>query len=62
MPLGASPGPVAEMTSAGGDDIIRLRAGDTLVEGVTATAVGNASVSFRSGDSSITLDLYENSP
>jgi len=50
------------MTSGGGDDIIRLRAGDTLIEGVTVTEIGPGSVSFRAGDDTLTLNLYGDSP
>jgi hypothetical protein len=62
LPRGSATVPGSAMTSGEGDDIIRLRAGDTLIEGVTVTEVGAASVSFRAGDGTATLNLYGNTP
>ncbi|MCG3170808.1 MAG: hypothetical protein CALGDGBN_02379 [Pseudomonadales bacterium] len=42
--------------------MIRLRAGDALIDGVRVEAVGNASVRLRAGDTTLTLHLYGNSP
>lgn len=47
---------------AAGDAMIRLRAGDTLVDGVRVEAVANASVRLRTGDTTLTLHLYGNPP
>ncbi len=48
--------------AAAGDAMIRLRAGDALIDGVRVEAVGNASVRLRAGDTTLTLHLYGNSP
>lgn len=53
--------PRGEAATAG-DAMIRLHAGDTLVDGVRVEAVASASVRLRMGDGTLTLHLYEKPP
>ena len=52
----------AEPRTAGNDEVIRLRSGDTLVSGVTVTAINQTSASFATGDGTATLQLYDDTP